>query len=185
MKRPSVMVDIETMSTLENAAIVSIGACRFDVAGKSTREELLEESFYTNISIVSNEKFGRAISADTLEWWFKQSKEAQKSLFEEPILPFNTALVKYRMWLQSVTADRIYANDPDFDLNILAHGFRQLGDMDPFQYHQRRSVRTSIEWAYPDDPMPNVESGTAHNAMDDVVKQCLQVQHCWNKLHGD
>lgn len=185
MKRPAIMVDIETMDILPTAAIVSIGAVRFDVAGKSSRDELIEESFYTNISIESNEKFGRTMSASTIQWWLKQSKEAQKGLFEEPILPFNTALLKYRMWLEKQNADRYYANDPDFDMVILNNALRSINDQSPFAYHQHRSCRTTIELAYPDDPMPNVDLGTAHNALDDTVKQCLQVQHCWNKLHGD
>jgi len=184
LRRPAIMVDIETLDTSVTAAIVSIAAIVFDVHGQSTREDLLKDHFYTNISIVSNQKFGRTMSADTIEWWFKQSQEAQRALYSDPILPFNTALIKYRQWLEAQTADRIYACDPDFDCNILAHGLESIKDRDPFQYHGRRSVRTTIEFAYPDEPMPNVEMGTAHNALDDVVKQALQMQHCWNKIHG-
>lgn len=185
-ERPAVMVDIETMSTEKNAAIMSIGAVKFDVAGQSSRDDLLNgETYYSNISLESNEKFGRHISASTISWWFKQSKEAQIALFEEPILPLNTALVKYRMWLEKCNADRYYANDPDFDIVILNDGFAAVGDRSPFAYYQHRSVRTTIELAYPhDEPMPNIETGVAHNALDDAIKQAITVQHCYTKLHG-
>lgn len=186
MERPAVMVDIETMDILPTAAIVSIGACKFDVAGRSTRDELMESTFYTNISMESNQKFGRTFSASTIEWWFKQDKAAQRALFEEPILPLNTALLKYRMWLEQQNADRLFANDPDFDIVILNSALRDIGDRSPFAYHQHRSVRTTIELAYPhDEPMPNVETGIAHNARDDAIKQALIIQHCYAHLHGD
>ena len=178
------MVDIETMDIIPTAAIVSIGAVHFDVAGQGSHESMLEDSFNVNISLESNEKFGRTMSASTIEWWLKQSKDAQKSLFRDPLMPLNTALIKYRMWLESKTADRYYANDPDFDIVILNNGLKSIGDSSPFAYHQHRSVRTTIELAYPDDPMPNVEAGTAHDARDDAIKQAIMVQHCYHQLHG-
>lgn len=185
MKRPAIMVDIETMDIEPTAAIVSIGAVHFDVAGQDTQESLIEHSFNVNISLESNEKLGRTMSASTIEWWLKQSKDAQKSLFEDPLMPLNTAMLKYRKWLESKNADRIYANDPDFDLVILNSAFKTINDRSPFAYHQHRSVRTAIEDAFPDDPMPNVETGTRHSARDDAIKQAIMVQHCWNKLHGN
>jgi len=184
LKRPAIMVDIETMDVIPTAAIVSIGAVHFDVAGKDSHESLAKHSFNVNISLESNEKFGRTMSASTIEWWLKQSKDAQKSLFRDPLMPLNTALLKYRMWLESKTADRYYANDPDFDIVILNHAFKSINDNSPFAYHQHRSLRTTIELAYPDDPMPNVESGTAHDARDDAIKQAIMVQHCYHQLHG-
>lgn len=186
MKRPAIMVDIETMDILPTAAIVSIGAVHFDVAGKNTHEDFDDNnSFNVNISLESNEKFKRTMSASTIVWWLKQSKDAQKSLFRDPLMPLNTALLKYRMWLESKTADRYYANDPDFDIVILNDALRSIGDASPFAYHQHRSLRTTIEDAYPDEPMPNVYAGTAHDARDDAIKQAIMVQHCYNQLHGD
>lgn len=180
-----IMVDIETMDIEPSAAILSIGAVAFDKRVISTKAELKENSFYTNISIESNQKVGRTMSASTIEWWLKQSKAAQQSLFEDPILPLKTALIKYRMWCEKQNADRYYANDPDFDIVVLNNALKQIGDSSPFAYHMHRSLRTTIEDAYPDDPMPNLDPGIAHNALDDAVKQAMMVQHCYHKLHGD
>jgi len=181
-----IMVDIETMDTEPTAAIVSIGAVCFDKRIFSTRDELDARSFYINISLESNEVVGRTFSASTLTWWLKQSKEAQKSLFEEPMLPLKAALVKYRMWLEKQPADRYYANDPDFDIVILNNALKQIGDRSPFAYYQHRSLRTTIEDAYPDDEViPTIDIGIAHNAKDDAIKQAMMVQQCHIKLHGE
>jgi hypothetical protein len=72
------MLDLETLSTEPNAAIVSIGACAFDMLDK---EEDIEHTFLRRVSIESNFEHGRHISADTLMWWFKQSPEAQQATF--------------------------------------------------------------------------------------------------------
>jgi len=180
----AIMVDIETVDVKPSAAIVSIGAVAFDKRAKNTHEEMLENSFNVNISFESNEKAGRTFSASTIAWWLKQSKEAQASLFREPVMPLQKALTEYRMWCEKQNADRYYANDPDFDIVILNNALESMNDRSPFGYYQHRSLRTTIEDAYPDEPMPNVAPGTAHDARDDAIKQALIVQHCYHHLHS-
>lgn len=178
------MVDIETMDTKPSAAIVSIGACIFDLNDPS--DEIID-TFEAQISLESNEAAGRTFSAGTIGWWLRQSPEAQASLFKDPVKPLRAALVEFRMWVdeQKPKPGFIFAKDADFDVVILKHAFDQINQIWPFQYWQNRSVRTIEHVAYPDGDMPNLRVGTHHSAADDAVTQALSMKHCWQKLvHG-
>lgn len=177
------MVDIETMSTEPNAAIVSIGACLFDMYNQ---DQKITDVFNVRISLESNQSLNRDISASTVMWWMRQSKEAQASLTKEPISNLKHALTQLRMWLDNASpkVTRVWAKDPDFDVVILSNAYKSIGDRWPLQYFMSRSVRTIIEVAYPEDDMPDLRVGTHHDAADDAITQALQVRHCWHKLHG-
>jgi exodeoxyribonuclease VIII len=180
----SIMVDIETMGTTPDCAIVSIGACAFDHEVVNSFDEI-SDRFYTTVSIQSNEEAGRRIQASTVEWWLKQKPEAQKALFEEPVRSLRAALIEFRMWAQSMkpAATFIWANDPDFDVVILKSAFENVGQMWPFQYYNNRSVRTIKHLAWPNDDAPDFRSGTVHHkADDDAVVQAVMVQHAYNKI---
>lgn len=180
----SIMVDIETMSTATNAAIVSIGACGFDHEVINTPEEITDR-FYTSVSLTSNEEAGRHISASTVEWWLRQSKEAQTALSMEPIRSLRAALIEFRIWAQSLkpAAHFIWANDPDFDVVILRSAFDAVNQGWPFAYYNNRSCRTLKHLAWPNDDAPNFRaSGVHHKADDDAVAQAVMVQHGWARL---
>ena len=60
-----IMVDIETLSTAVNAAVLSIGAVEFDpMSGKIERE------FYHELDL--SEQANRHIDVNTMQWWVKQ-----------------------------------------------------------------------------------------------------------------
>lgn len=176
-----IMVDIETMATGPTAAIVSIGACAFDMLNL---DEEIKRRFEIHISLESNEAEGRKLSAGTVSWWLKQSKEAQAALFIDPITNLRSALVQFRMWVQQQEpkATHVWAKDPDFDCVILKHAFDQFREIWPFQYWQHRSVRTITEAAYPDGDEPDLRVGVHHSAADDAITQALMVRHCWHKI---
>jgi len=178
------MVDIETMATSPDAAIVSIGACAFDHEVINTHEEITER-FYTTVSLTSNAEASRRLEAGTIEWWLKQKPEAQRALFEEPVRNLRAALVEFRMWAQALkpAATFIWANDPDFDVVILKSAFNAVGQIWPFQYYNNRSCRTIKHLAWPNDDTPDFRSGTVHHkADDDAVAQAVMVQHAYYRL---
>lgn len=169
------MVDLETMSTQPNAAILSIGACFFDVYGEGALE-----TFHKAISLESNEKAGRAMSASTVLWWLSQSKDAQTAFLEAPKTNLKLALSEFRRWVDKLPVPplTLWAKDPDFDVVILRDACDTMNEVLPFKYHQNRSVRTAIELAYPDSEAPSFIRGTAHSALDDAIGQARLVQHC-------
>lgn len=176
-----VMVDIETMSTKTNAAIVSIGACAFDI---DNQNEEITRKFEVQVSLQSNQNEGRDISASTVEWWLRQSPEAQAALFKDPVVNLRQGITMFRMWVQNLRpkAVRVWAKDPDFDTVILKTAFDQFREIWPFEYWASRSVRTITELAYPNGDEPNTRVGVHHSAADDAVTQALMVRHCYHAL---
>jgi len=179
-----IMLDIETMDTENTASIVSIGACAFDM---DNYDEEITRKFDIRISLESNQKAGRTISASTVSWWLKQSKEAQAALHRDPVVNLKEGLTQFRMWADEVKprASRIWAKDPDFDVVIMKDAFNDLGMVWPFKFWESRSVRTIVELAYPNGDEPHIELGVAHDAADDAIRQALMVRHCyWTLNHA-
>lgn len=180
------MIDLETMSVASNAAIVSIGACAFDLYS----QQPITNQFEVNISLESNEKVGRHISASTVMWWMQQSQDAQRALYESEQYTLEVGLNKLQKWIDEVSPriTHVWANDPDFDVVILKNAFDQCHRMWPFHFAANRSMRTIFELAYPDiDKLKEVREyfrsqGTHHRAVDDAVAQAQIVQHCYGVL---
>jgi len=63
----ALMIDLETMSTSPRATILTLGAVKFD----PFTDEFFDE-MYIRIDIEEQEKVGREIDPNTLEWWGKQ-----------------------------------------------------------------------------------------------------------------
>lgn len=174
----ALMTDIETMSTEPNAAIVSIGACAFDPLQNQSIEEL-DERFYTTISLQTCVDAGLHISAGTVEWWLKQSPDAQAALFAEPHRQLRTACTEFRMWADDLRPKitSCWANDPDFDYVILREAYKAVGVMWPFAFWMNRSCRTIKDLAWPNGDTPDFRAGTLHHrADDDAAAQALMVQ---------
>ena len=58
------MVDLETLATTPDAAILTIGACKFDPRGNN-----ITDQYYERIDLDSQ---NRRIDENTIEWWSKQ-----------------------------------------------------------------------------------------------------------------
>ena len=183
------MVDIETMSTEPNAAILTIGCVLFDPRGEDNEESLREHAkLFGPISFESNEKEGRHFSASTIAWWMKQSPEAQAGLFDGHIVTLPAALEGFRRFIANASPKptRFWAKDPDFDGVILRNAMQQFNMIFPFNFWETRSVRTTMELAYPlgglRGDFPTIGVGTAHDAVDDSIRQCLAIQHSFKVL---
>ena len=72
------MLDLETLATTPDAAVLTIGACKFD-----PKKSDVESTFYERISLESQESYDRVINEDTLAWWSKQDKQIQEDAFGE------------------------------------------------------------------------------------------------------
>lgn len=182
------MIDIETMGTSPNAAIITIGACVFDPYGTDTEDTIPDEQkFSATISFQDNQKQNRAFDADTIAWWLRQSKEAQDGLQEGDITNLRKALTMYNQFFgnQKGRVSRIWAKSPDFDVVIMRDAFHSQNMMDLFKFWETRCVRTLTEAAYPNGDQPTIGVGVAHKALDDALRQALMVQHCNNVIAGN
>jgi DNA polymerase III epsilon subunit-like protein len=88
-----VMVDLETLATTSQAAIISIGAVKF-TADKIT------DTLYSNILASSSAKRGLTIDPDTVKWWTEPSQDARDALEVNP-RDLKDVLVDFSQWISS------------------------------------------------------------------------------------
>ncbi len=163
------MIDLETLGTVADAVILSIGAVRFDLDS----DALDDAGFYASVSIESNLDFSRRIQEDTHIWWLKQSAAAQK-VFHEPKETLDTALAEFAEWFGSDKA-LVWSNGADFDIPMLAHAFTQAKMDVPWKFWNARCFRTFKNLPHAKD-VNTPRTGTHHNALQDAVYQAQYAQ---------
>ena len=118
-----IMVDIESAGKKVTAPLLSIGARVFDIKACS-----LDEPFFTAITPGSQFNGGIA-EADAIQWWMKQSKEAQENAWNNPdAVHINVALNEFANFirLQATYHNapvRLWGNAARFDLGILDYQY--------------------------------------------------------------
>lgn len=160
-----VMVDLETLSSRSNAAIVAIGAVRFDLE----RGELGGEFLY---NVEPDERFH--IDGNTVMWWLSQSREAQDALLIEPRGRIEYALDLFSRWFPKGAA--VWGNGATFDNVILRHAYTVCGLRAPWHYRDDRCFRT-VKALLPRVMWP--EHGVAHKAVDDARAQAIYLMAAW------
>lgn len=164
-----IMVDMETLGTVADAVILSIGAVKFD----PDSDAIEDAGFYASTSVDSNLELKRRIQEDTLIWWLTQSPAAQ-AVFHEPKQTLENALIEFSNWVGTDDC-HIWSNGADFDIPMLAHAFTQCQIEIPWKFWNSRCFRT-----YKNLPgARNVKfatGGVKHNALDDAVNQAVQLQ---------
>lgn len=173
------MVDTETLATTADAAIVSIGAVKFDLSS----DRVSDEGFYASISIESNLDYGRRISEDTLvNFWMDDDKTGAEArrVFKEPKQGIDDALKAFSDWVDRPDY-HVWCNGANFDEPILAHALTQCRMPIPWKFWNVRCVRTykTLPGAK-DIVIPRV--GVHHNALADALTQAALVQAIYRKL---
>lgn len=183
MKQKNISLDIETAGKGPNAAIVSIGAVVFDpLTGE------LGSEFYQVIKLASSANYGQ-LDADTLQWWFKQTPEAQAVFNDTSAVSLRTALELFSAWLEQtgpVKTRMVWGNGPAFDNVIVSSAYNAIEIKTPWYFNNDRCVRTILNMARDIcriDPKVLVKlEGTAHNALDDAKYQARYVWVAYQAL---
>jgi len=154
------MIDIETMSTASNAAILSIGACEFDEFG------IEENTFYNTISLEHCIARGLNVDGDTVKWWMSQSDEARSALFKGNVALVD-ALGNFKDWFPKGNV-QVWGNGSDFDNVIVQNAFKACNGKTPWPFWMNRCFRT-MKNSFPEVKL--TRKGTHHNALDDAIYQ--------------
>ena len=164
-----VMLDLETMGTGPQAAIVAIGAVAFDPTTNS-----IQCSFYQKVDLNSSVELGGVMSADTVLWWMKQDDEARHQFYFTGI-PLIDVLKRFEHWLSCLAPwehRQIWGNGAAFDNVILAGALQRAKIQVPWSYKNDRCYRT-LKALYPE--VPYEQLGTEHNALDDARSQAIHL----------
>lgn len=165
-----IQIDLESLDNKVGAVITQIGAAEFN---RSTGK--VGRTYSTNIDAESCQKKGMTISASTVMWWLKQSKEAQSSLFSSQPRPIDEVLKEFKGWCaecrKELTDKLIFWCHASFDFPILMRAF-ELCDIEPFWgYRDYRDIRTVVDLADINLKNYRMEEGKAHNALNDALNQ--------------
>ena len=182
-----IMIDLETMGTSPNSAIVSYGAAAFDY---KTGE--IGHTIYRVIDLRDTMKYPEFnIEAGTLYWWLEQSEEARQALVQddnrESLLQAMLSLETFILGVGNPHRLRLWGNGPTFDNAMIRYTHRVARGTDlPIPFWNDRCVRT-VKGFYPDNMfkewrIDNSRRGTYHNALDDAKYQIKYLCHILKEL---
>lgn len=164
-----IMVDLETLSTEPNAAIVSIGAVVFDMTTKK-----LGEQFYAQISLESSMNAGLDVKASTILWWVAQTDKARLEICgkQNRYYSLEEALLMFTKWTESLSDNPndiyIMGNGAAFDNVVLRSAYKAVNRPAPWPYANDECYRT-LKNMYATTQAARY--GEHHNALDDAITQ--------------
>ena len=179
MANTDVMIDLETLATSNDAAILTIGAVKFDPFGKDLQEPQME-SFYVRVDLDSCHDLGLAVNDDTIAWWSNQSKEAQDEAFGEGKDRVHIRTAFDQLYKFCWGATRVWSNGAGFDIVICENVFKRLNKAVPWSFWQVRDVRTAFDLGI----NPHRPPVTAHHALQDAWNQAVGIQNVYNALRS-
>jgi exodeoxyribonuclease VIII len=166
------MIDLETLGTRADAAIVQIGAVEFEpVAGGKLD---CEHPFNYGVDLHHQR---RHIDPDTLCWWLDQSVAARRNFLDvqAEAHTLEGVLTHLTRWFHIRAISGVWGHGAAFDIAVLEHAYAQCELEPPWHHRDVRDTRT-LFW-HRGYTMPKAEhTGTAHDALDDAIFQAQQVQ---------
>ncbi len=168
------MIDLETLSTRYDAAVISIGVAIFD------DEKILDSAGWA----LAPESIHGHIDPKTVQWWTQQAEAAREFSFTGKY-GSHTAGFELKTLLAKYDVKEVWSKDPHFDHVILTSWWDRvktvenynLGDF-PYHYRAPRSYRTleaeTIRAGFTKD-MWRQFNYVAHNPVDDAVTQARAV----------
>lgn len=140
----NVVLDIETLSTDSDAAVIQIGACVLPLdrsyLPSGVAPEFEATIRYENcVALVGANWF--TMSNETMEWWEKQPTRNRVFSGQDS---YTDALKSFCEWIVfSIQAPvALWGNSPAFDCSILAHSLKTLAFKLPWNFRNERDYRT-------------------------------------------
>lgn len=188
-----IMIDLETMSTESNGAIVSIGATLFDpIAGTVDNNR----RFYANVDLQSCIDAGLVVDGSTVMWWLEQSDAARKHLSEPKPLHLMAALLNLSAWIDTITLDKkdviVWGNGAIFDPVLLDSAYKAVGASVPWFHYNVRDTRTVVDM-YGKDMFKDIKAALVrklsldpafelHTALSDAILQAHYISIMWSDM---
>ena len=179
-------IDIETLSNKERAVVLSCALTYFNETETQTFDSLVKRTCFVKFDAKEQiEKYNRSISKSTVEWWKKQSIEAQKfSLKPSKIdLPLVEGIYKLQDYVRkhSQGKELVFCRG-SLDQFVLFDLFEQLNIPQLFEYYQYRCFRTAIECLKDNVergycPVPGLDMNRviAHNPIHDNCRDIMML----------
>lgn len=176
---PVATIDMETLSTEHNAALLSIGAVIHDFG---TGQQV--DTFYANITPESSIAAGLDVSESTKAWWAKQGQAAQDVLSVDQ-RPLRDVLVDFAKWLAGHGVQYAIGNGPRADNQWLESACKAVGMQSPIKYWGDLDMRTLTfigTHILGLDHWHNTFKGVKHNALHDAINEAEFCNAVFQKL---
>lgn len=177
------MIDLETLATSADAAILQIGIQAFDPRGDGVDPA---QGVLIHVSGEASLNAGLRLDWNTVQWWLTLdddaragmvAKQADALLLSEALKELVAFGQKHGGWSWA----HVWSNGAAFDIPILETAFRRCRRDIPWEYNKVLDVRT-MKWLAPN--VPKVTPDVAHDALSDCRAQALYVQRCYAELKG-
>lgn len=181
----NIVLDLETLSTQEDAAIIQIGCCiphfdrvhlppgmedHFEFEATIKYEECLKSEFHKD--------------GDTMEWWEKQDARTRAYVFsgQDDYVDAFDSLVSWFNAVRSGGAEiAIWGNGSDFDNRLLSYSLDSLGYHKTWNFRNNRDLRT-IRAIFPAE-VPESTEEVKHTALGDARYEARILNYIVTK-HG-
>ena len=184
----SVVLDIETLGSVNNCVILSVGMVAIDSTKDYTFKELIDNGYYAKLDVKSQVDAGRKIYKDTLEWWDQQGKAAQHILKPSP-KDMHWSKLRENMisWLTEQGVDthtvKCYSRGSHFDFGILHDLFRITEGCEqtelPWRFwniHDSKTVVLTLLGRDVWDMGVEPEGFIHHDCLHDAAREYLTIQ---------
>lgn len=177
-----VMIDLETMGTAGDSAIIQIGAAYFDPMDTSMAPNA--KVFFRNVSLQSSLMLGMQAYPETLQWWKDQEPAARAALHTEPIQALPQALGSLKNWLDDDPI--VWSHGATFDIALLELAYRLCEAAAPWSYKNVRDTRTvfwlakELGWVEPQKAVNSALIG--HHALHDAQSQIVRIQQAMQHI---
>ena len=176
-KYGNIMIDLETLSTHKNAAIIEIGAVEFN---KHTGE------IGDKLDIIINPsdwcKNDRHVDGGTIQWWFKQTNDARKRFVKQQddvvYLNLEAALNRLKYFIMDCDClaedDEnvvMWGNGATMDIAILESAYNYFNLPIPWKYWSVNDVRTIVDLNPKIKEHCKFDVGIKHSAVADCLHE--------------
>ena len=179
------IIDLETLGTLADAVVLSVGMVVVDTDQDYTFDELIFDGFYETLDVKSQALAGREINKDTLDWWGRQGPDAMKVLKpSNNDIHWSTLMPAMQRYLDTHGANKktlkVYARGSHFDFGILHHLFIRTANHAhadiPWHYWNIHDSKTVVQTLLDGDIKIKVDGFIAHNALHDAAHEYMKIQ---------
>lgn len=181
------MIDLETLGTRPDAAIIQIGAVLFEPVSGGKLRNVSHQGF--NQHVLLQDAAG-SVDHGTIAWWMQQQSVAKMGeAMETKALPLGDVLQNFISWpmesceLSWEAISGVWANPVDFDLPILRSAFALFGQDAPWDRRATRDARTLFQLVG-GRPEIDMTGFTYHDAFDDAVVQAMAVQKAMGQVRS-
>lgn len=165
----NIALDLETLSTREDAAIIQIGCC---IPNFDRRNVPLGLSCEFEATIKYEDCLSSEFHKDhaTMEWWERQNALARANVFSGQD-SYVDAFDQLKFWFDSLRSGgadlAIWGNGSDFDNRLLSYSLDSLGYHNLWDFRNNRDLRT-LKALFPIEIIADPVNEIKHTALGDA-----------------